>query len=242
MNSGLKKISSRQYKTGDVLILKSSSPRPVGWVKDGEQVLRNSPLYEKLQTSDNPYIVWTTRTSNFGFSTINSVRYGNGLWVAVGASGRIRTSTDTVTWATQTSNFGTSTIASVIYADGIFVAAGNGGTIRTSTDAVTWATNPTFLNPAYGITHIAYANSLWVVAAASSLFTSRDLITWVTQETGLTDNGGMRSPAYGNGLWVVPFSISTGATFFATADVLSPTALVSTGLTLSDQLVAYIKP
>jgi hypothetical protein len=36
-------------------------------------------------------ITWVTRTSNFGTTRIRSVAYGNGLWVAAGATGQIRT-------------------------------------------------------------------------------------------------------------------------------------------------------
>jgi hypothetical protein len=39
-------------------------------------------------------VTWNTQTSNFGSSNINSVAYGNGVWVAGGAGGALRTLSD----------------------------------------------------------------------------------------------------------------------------------------------------
>ena len=40
--------------------------------------------------------IWNTQTSNFGASVICSVAYGNGVWVAAGSGGALRTSTERV--------------------------------------------------------------------------------------------------------------------------------------------------
>ena len=82
--------------------------------------------------SANLGVVWTTRTSNFGNTIIESVAYGNNLWVAGGFSGQIRTSTDAITWVTQTSNFGNTTINSIAYGNSLWVAVGYSGQVRTS--------------------------------------------------------------------------------------------------------------
>jgi hypothetical protein len=43
-------------------------------------------------------VTWNTQTSNFGASLIYSVAYGNGVWVAGGQAGTLRTSgTETIT-------------------------------------------------------------------------------------------------------------------------------------------------
>ena len=106
-------------------------------------------------------VVWTTRTSNFGTSTIRSVTFGNNLWVAGGTGGQIRTSTDAVTWTTRTSNFGNTTINSVAYDNSLWVAGGATGQIRTSTNAITWTTRTSnFGNTT--INSVAFGNSLWV--------------------------------------------------------------------------------
>jgi hypothetical protein len=46
-------------------------------------------------------ITWTTRTSNFGATVVETIAFGNNLWVAGGYNGTIRTSTDAITWMTR---------------------------------------------------------------------------------------------------------------------------------------------
>jgi hypothetical protein len=80
-------------------------------------------------------ITWTTRTSNFGNTSIRSVAYANNLWVAGGYYGQIRTSTDAITWTTRTSNFEANfdgAIYDVAYGNNLWVAVGQYGQIRTS--------------------------------------------------------------------------------------------------------------
>jgi hypothetical protein len=113
-------------------------------------------------------ITWVTQTSNFGSTSINSVAYGNNLWVAGGggyaALGEIRTSTDAITWTTRTSNFGSTAIRSVAFANSLWVAAGYAGQLRTSTDAITWVTRTSNFSEDFlgRIISVAYGNNLWV--------------------------------------------------------------------------------
>ena len=62
------------------------SPGP-GWVRlDGSRVyLKNKKIVNKSVIK-----FWSTQTSN-STSTILSVAYGNGVWVAAGAAGTLRT-------------------------------------------------------------------------------------------------------------------------------------------------------
>jgi hypothetical protein len=70
--------------------------------------------------------------------TLNSIAYGNGVYVSVGSSGLIATSTDKVTWTNRVS--GTSnTLNSITYNSGTFVAVGQSGTVLTSSDGINWA-------------------------------------------------------------------------------------------------------
>ena len=64
------------------------SPGP-GWVRlDGSRItLKNKKILKKLTN-----VFWNTQTSNFGSSGIEAVAYGNGVWVAGGAAGTLRTS------------------------------------------------------------------------------------------------------------------------------------------------------
>ena len=146
-------------------------------------------------------VTWTTRTSNFGDTAIQSVAYGNNLWVAGGNMGQLRTSTDAVTWVTQTSNFDNTFVFSVVYGGNVWAAGDHTGQLRTSTDGTTWTTRTSNFG-ASQIRSIAYGNSLWVAAGYSGqLRTSTDAITWTTQTSNFATSV-IHSVAYGNNLWV----------------------------------------
>ena len=121
MNNSLGKKDSGIYRTGDVILVNSALGSPgAGWtsINSAAQVISQSRLGKVL---GNPVQFWNTQTSNFGATNINAVAYANGVWVAGGAAGALRTSTnDGVTWNTQTSNFGASTINTVAYGNGVW--------------------------------------------------------------------------------------------------------------------------
>jgi hypothetical protein len=149
----------------------------------------------------NTGTTWTTVTSNFGNTSIFSIAYGNGLWIAGGYYAQMRTSTNGSTWTTVTSNFGPSTrIFSIAYGNSLWVAAGGSGTIRTSTNGSAWTTVTSNLQ--FNIWSMAYGNGLWVaVGQLSQIRTSTNGSTWTT----VTSNFGatvINSIAYGNNLWV----------------------------------------
>ena len=148
---------------------------------------------------------WTTVTSNFGETVINSIAYGNSLWIAGGAyGGQIRTSTNGSTWTTVTSNFGNLGIRSIAYGNGLWVAGGYSGQLRTSTNGSTWTTvTSNFGNT--GILSIAYGNSLWIAGGGyGEMRTSTNGSTWTTVTSNFpTDfTGTINAIAYGNDLWV----------------------------------------
>ena len=58
--------------------------------------------------------------------------YGDGLYVAVGGSGKLTNSTDGTTWTARTSGFGTTAIRGVGYGDALYVAVGDSGKLTTS--------------------------------------------------------------------------------------------------------------
>jgi uncharacterized protein YebE (UPF0316 family) len=157
--------------------------------------------FEIVVDNSKSATTWTTVNSNFGTTQIRSIVYNNGLWVAGGISGQIRTSTDATTWTTVNSNFGTTQIRSVAYGDDLWVAGGYSGQIRTSTPATTWTT----VNSNFGTTQIrsiAYGDGLWVAGGyTGQIRTSTDATTWTT----VTSNFEITfifSISYGDGLWV----------------------------------------
>ena len=199
MNKGNSKYTA-QYKPGDLIYRTTSlgAPGP-GWLNlsTTQMVYTKSSLGKLLPQ----YNFWTTQTSQFGASTIVSVAYGNGIFVAGGVGGTLRTSTDAINWNTQTSQFGASSIYSVAYGNGIFVAGGAVGTLRTSTDTINWNTQTSNfdINAIYSV---AYGNGTFVAGGLNgTLRTSTDAINWNTQTSkfgGTTIN----AIAYGNGTWV----------------------------------------
>jgi hypothetical protein len=205
MNNGLEKISgppASLYKTGDVVWKNTRVTNMSGWVASGSTISAQTNLAKALYTfSEIGYNFTEAKDSTFGTSTINSVEFGNGLWVAVGVGGQLRTSTDATTWVTQTSEFGTSAINSVAFGNGLWVAGGAAGQLRTSTDAITWVTQTSEFGTS-AIQSVAFGGGLWVAGGnAGTLRTSTDAITWVTQ-TSQFGTSAINSVAFGNGLWV----------------------------------------
>jgi len=149
----------------------------------------------------NNGVDWTTRTSGFGSTTILGVTYGDGLYVAVGESGKLTTSTNGTTWTTRTSGFGTTIIRDVTYGDGLYVAVGNDGKLTTSTDGTTWTTRTS----GFGTTTIrgvTYGDGLYVaVGHDGKLTTSTDGTTWTTRTSGFGSTNIARV-TYGDGLYV----------------------------------------
>ena len=137
MNASEFSVSATQgLQTTTKMIMVGHNGTTVSSTQYGESSIGNTAT----AVAGTGAITWVTQTSNFGYTSIRSVAYGNSLWVAGGSTGQIRTSTDAITWTTQTSNFGASHINSVAYGNSLWVAGGLTGQIRSSTDAITWTT------------------------------------------------------------------------------------------------------
>jgi len=149
----------------------------------------------------NSGITWTSRTSGFGTTNILHVTYGDGLYVAVGDSGKLTTSTDGTTWTTRTPGFGTTRIFGVTYGDGLYVAVGDSGTLTTSPDGITWTSRTS----GFGTTRIwgvTYGDGLYVaVGESGTLTTSPDGITWTSRTSGFGTTR-IWGVTYGDGLYV----------------------------------------
>lgn len=93
-------------------------------------------------TSDGVTAAWTEQISGTT-DNLYAVSYINGRFVAVGASGRLLTSSDGVSWATN-DPVTSYDLRGVAYGAGSYVAVGDSGAIVSSTDALTWVaqTNP----------------------------------------------------------------------------------------------------
>lgn len=93
-----------------------------------------------------------------GTNDWSAIAYGNGKYVAVGASGYIATSTDGINWTTQ--RIGTNLWWDVIYGDSKFVAVGLKGSTAISTDGTNWTISTR--TPAYGMRSVAFGNGKFI--------------------------------------------------------------------------------
>ena len=110
-----------------------------------------------------------------GTNNWNAIAYGNGKYVAVGASGYVTTSTDGKTWTTPEYHYSYGSWLSIAYGNGKFVVAGNSSSnyIGVSTDGINWSwyNKPSGLM-AYGM---AYGNGKFVASSTNGrLYTSDD--------------------------------------------------------------------
>ncbi len=67
---------------------------------------------------------------------LNGITYGRGVFVAVGSTGTILTSTDANEWIYH--HVEAPSLRAVSYGDGLFVAVGENGAILTSTNGNEW--------------------------------------------------------------------------------------------------------
>lgn len=132
-----------------------------------------------------------------------SITYGQGLYVMVGFSGIIETSTNGQTWTSRTSG-STSQFYSITYGNGLFVACGAAGLLKSSTDGITWDTRTA--GTTNYIQKVVYGNGLYVYANfGTSLGTSTDGISWTyaTVTSFVNDTvSNIYDITYGNGTYV----------------------------------------
>ncbi|RXT04487.1 LamG-like jellyroll fold domain-containing protein [Ammoniphilus sp. CFH 90114] len=151
----------------------------------------------KLLAAD---LQWSPSYSSSSMKGINSITYGNNMFVAVGRHGSIITSTDKgVNWIQRASGI-SGDLFGVTYGDGKFVAVGSWGTLLTSIDGITWSERNS--ETTRYLTRITYANGIFVAGGYGGiLLTSTDGITWSSRDSGsVKDIVGI---TFGNGQFVV---------------------------------------
>ncbi|WP_223837203.1 S-layer homology domain-containing protein [Paenibacillus oceani] len=150
------------------------------------------------------------------YQTLNSVVYGNSMYVAVGDMGTIVTSPDGVSW-TNRSPVSTSTLYGVTYNSGKYVAVGVSGTILTSTDGVTWTRQTS--NQSTTIYSVTYGSGKFVAVGANGMaLTSTDGVSWNSHSSGTTE--WYTTVSYGNG----KFTAAGGRTIVTSSDGVSWTS------------------
>ena len=109
-----------------------------------------------------------------------------GLFVSVGDTGTILTSSDGTSWTKRTS--GTSdTLRGVTYGNGLFVTVGRYGTILTSSDGTSWTERTSGISKS--LIGVTYGNGLFVtVGDSGTITTSTDGTNWTTRTSGTTSS------------------------------------------------------
>ncbi|WP_221176014.1 tandem-95 repeat protein [Brevibacillus fluminis] len=139
-----------------------------------------------------------------GSSTINSVTFGNGKFVAVG-DGKAYTSMDGNAWSSTTTN--SSMLYSVDYGNNKFAAVGAGGTLITSADGVSWAPTEQS-NTAQDLYAVRYApeQSRFVVVGDGGVIRTQSSMSDLSN---LTLSAGTLTPAFAQATKTYTASVDT---------------------------------
>lgn len=116
--------------------------------------------------------------------------YGAGLYVMVGASGKIVTSPDGVTWTDRSISGVTNALYHIEYGNGMFVIAGDGGAMYKSTDGINWTAVTGFTgypnSLVYGDGVFARLGVCETNSSMNAVCISSDGVTWTQVYTSAT--------------------------------------------------------
>jgi hypothetical protein len=175
----------------------------------GSKIIESTGVYSLPSAASatiNYDNTWIVRDFKGGSIPINSIAYGNGLFVVnSNVTNRVHTSPDGITWTTRTT--GNVPIRSVTFGGGIFLAPGSDGAIQTSTDGITWSTRAMGGGSSYPFGgydfYASVYGTIYVIGGASgALHTSTNGITW-TSRPNVLGNNNVLGFAYGNSTYVV---------------------------------------
>ncbi|MDP1579613.1 MAG: M12 family metallo-peptidase [Candidatus Didemnitutus sp.] len=155
---------------------------------------------------------WTVIDIATNNSNLQSVAYGNGLYVVPGQSGvtgrALLTSTDGLNWTQRITGVGaiSSNLRAITAGDSGLVAAGTAGVLLYSTNGTTWTQDANF---GLLFNDVAYGNGLYVatgnngsIAGAVIHSATGAPNTWISQP-GLTGVAALNGVRYHNGAWVL---------------------------------------
>ena len=132
----------------------------------------------QIRTSTDT-VTWTTQTSNFGNTNIVSIAYNNGVWIAGGYSGQIRSSENKMTNSNRYNKL--YSFNSTYY----YYSSFSSDPILSSTNMSTWTTisGPTGVNDMFddGLNLFALSNS-------GTLWQSSNGTTWTSSNIGNSDS------------------------------------------------------
>jgi hypothetical protein len=170
------------------------SPDGKSWEKHPESCFTQVSPPKDIAYGNNKYVgvrYYATATSSDSLSWkcknnqifLNRITYGKNIFVAVGDSGRIVTSTDGENWDYNIRSGTTFGLFGIAYGNDRFVAVGGGG-ILTSLDGQQWTTT---FESSIRLSNVAYGKGMFVAVGYGLIFTSTDGYTWTMRNSPATE-------------------------------------------------------
>jgi hypothetical protein len=139
------------------------------------------------------------------------ISYGKEMFMAVGESGALYTSSDGEAWKERSTGTG-QPLRDAAYGGGAFVAVGGGGTILWSFDGVTWTRRNS--GTTQGLNGVAFGNGIFVaVGDDGAILSSPDGAAWELWDSG--PHPWLKKVAYGGGTFV---AVGGNGTVFTSPD------------------------
>lgn len=205
---------------GQAVFLEES--QPVDLTVYGKRYLRSgnvetdTNLFDTTLFTSKKIGALTSRTSQFGATSIKCAAFGSNTFVIAGNSGKVSTSSDGITWVAQTPPHG-SAINDIAFGAGLFVIVSNGGLLYTSSDGVSWTSRTSGFG-ADNISKVDFANGKFyaqgVIAGNIRISTSDDGIAWSLLAQVIAA-GSPAGVAYQNATYVL---VSDAGVAFTSAD------------------------
>lgn len=173
------------------------SPTTLVSVADGGQIWVSADAKNWVQPSSLP---------NDLSQNLNSIVFGNGVFVAVGNEGTIvRGTTSGDSWSSAQSGLAQDDyLIDVTFGNGVFVAVCLNKIIISADGGITWIDETP--SEASGFWSVSFTNGRFFTGTdASILYTSTDGINWSEPISvpGFEDESGVVSVAFGNGVYLV---------------------------------------
>ena len=155
-------ISTATVTSQKLITAQDTAPRGIFFKPDGTSMFLVGQTNDRVYQYTLSQLVLTSgsipfRTRMYSYpatATLNDIAYGNGVFIAVGDNGTIRTSSNAIAWTTRTSGT-TEKLNGITYkATGSFIAVGENDTVLLSDDyGVTWTASTLFVvaPPVYDI-------------------------------------------------------------------------------------------
>lgn len=175
-------------------------------------IFQDNGTWDAVSLCEDPVVTKSATT----ITSLSSIAYGSGLYVAAGSSGAtVSTSPDLVTWTTRDLSTAGSYQKWVGSNGTSFMCVDNGTAyVHTSSNGVTW-TQATNL-PGNVYNQPVYINGLWLVASSANdtYYTTSDGVTWTTRNlpTACT----RYFYRFGNVVWTPSNTTSDAAAYYTT--------------------------